>query len=74
MVAHRPEPGGGVNSAPDDPIRKLGTRFCCDAQHGLPVIVSTYSTGRHGRLPMGRREFLSLLGGATIWPLSVNRG
>src|SRR5262245_65773661 len=37
-----------------DPIRKSRTRFCCDAQHRLPVIVSTCSTGRHGWPPMSR--------------------
>src|SRR6516164_1952333 len=51
--------------------RKSGTRFCCDAQHRLLVIVSTCSTGRNGRFSMRRREFI-IAGMAAAWPFAAH--
>src|SRR5262245_46069157 len=68
VCPRRPESGDKRTRGPlqldaNDPIRKSGIRFCCDAQHRLPVIVSLARWRRHGRFPMRRRELTTVLVG-----------
>src|SRR6266566_2668267 len=56
----------------DDPSRKSGTRFCCDARR-LPCSTDVVGCRPHrSEETMKRREAIVLLGGAVIAPLPLS--